>query len=370
LTPPGQAALATLAVGGPGSWDLLRSLFRPRGTAQLPVQAPEGKLWLGNLGEDVSAEVVLAVKQIGQQPWVEVHAHGGHEVVRYLIELLTARGARLCPWEELWQQTQAGPLQAAACVALTRAPTVRTARILLDQYQGALGRALDAILAALDQGRPEEASEGLRQLSRFGKLGQRLTAPWRVVVAGAPNVGKSSLANALAGYARSVVADTPGTTRDIVTTRIALDGWPIELADTAGQRETAEVLEGQGIEQARARASEADLCLWVLDASAAPCWPTVTGVPTQLIINKVDLPPAWRLDDAADSIRVSAATGQGVGELGQALIGWLVPEAPPPGAAVPFTSELAQKVEEARQHLQVGDSAAARQRVQEMRGGR
>src|SRR5439155_711085 len=112
----------------------------------------------------------------------------------------------------------------------------------------------------------------LKELKSRTRLGRHLTNPWRVVVAGAPNVGKSSLVNALAGYARCVVSPTPGTTRDVVSTLIAVDGWPIELLDTAGLRLPGENLEQQGIALARAAVESADLCLWVIDASASPIW--------------------------------------------------------------------------------------------------
>ncbi len=136
-------------------------------------------------------------------------------------------------------------------MALTRATTTRTAGILLDQYHGALAAALDRVRAALQREALPEARTLLEQLARYDAVGRRLTTPWRVVIAGAPNVGKSSLVNALAGYQRSVVAPTPGTTRDVVTSRIAIDGFAIELADTAGLRSDAESLEELGIEQAR-----------------------------------------------------------------------------------------------------------------------
>src|SRR5207244_11945531 len=101
---------------------------------------------------------------------------------------------------------------------------------------GAVGPAVDAARAALRRGDAMEAGRLLDELARYAGVGRHLTAPWRVAVAGAPNVGKSSLVNALAGYQRSVVAPTPGTTRDVVTALLAIDGWPVELADTAGLR--------------------------------------------------------------------------------------------------------------------------------------
>src|SRR5262249_18501205 len=151
-----------------------------------------------------------------------------------------------------------------------------------------------------------------------------------------------------AGYQRSVVAATPGTTRDVVTTLTAVEGWLIELADTAGLREEAGSLEGQGIQRARAVAANADLCLWVLDASTPPVGPEGALSRIRLVVNKVDLPPAWDLGQAAGAVRVSARTGAGLAELCQALARWLVPDPPPPGAALPFTPALCSRIEEAQ----------------------
>jgi tRNA modification GTPase len=158
----------------------------------------------------VADEVVLAVKQVQPVPWLEVHGHGGCQALRFLLEEFTARGMTPCAWQEFVYLTDDDGLRARAAAALALAPTPRTAAILLGQYHGALGAALDAILTELDAGRIEEATRQLAELAGRALLGRHLTAPRRVTVAGAPNVGKSSLVNALAGFQRSVVAPHAG----------------------------------------------------------------------------------------------------------------------------------------------------------------
>jgi tRNA modification GTPase len=156
----------------------------------------------------------------------------------------------------------------------------------------------------------------------------------------------------------------------VVTTRIAVEGWPLELADTAGLRPEAAVLEEEGIRRARAAAAAADLCLWVLDGAAEPVWPAEGALAgnVRLAINKTDLPAAWDWNQASEALRVSARTGAGLAELCQALARWLVPDPPPAGAAVPFTPRLCDQVEEAQQRLAAGEGAEARLLVQGMRG--
>jgi tRNA modification GTPase len=335
---------------GPRAWEAVRELFRLRSGAALPDVPERGRFWLGRAGAEMADDVVLAVRQ-AEPVWLELHCHGGPEVVRFLLELFETRGLWPCTWQEILGHTTADPIRAAAAVALASASTARAATVLLDQYQGTLGQALDAALAALDRGNSAAADKLLTDLGRWSALGLHLAAPWRVTVAGAPNVGKSSLVNALAGYQRSIVAATPGTTRDVVTAQLALDGWPVELADTAGLRDEAGAVEGQGIRQAREVARAADLCLWVLDASTEPAWPGADAGPVRLVVNKVDLPTAWDLGRAEGTLRVSARTGEGIAELCAAVASWLVPDPPPPGAAVPFTPEQVEAIATARRDL-------------------
>src|SRR5262249_9205315 len=252
----------------------------------------------------------------------------------------------------------ADPLHAAAAVALSQAPTARTAAILLDQYHGAFARAVEAMRDAWRRGDRAEVESRLAALARRVPVGRHPTAPSRVVLAGAPNVGKSSLVNALAGYARCVVSPTPGTTRDAVSVVVALDGWPVELVDTAGLREQAVGVEQAGVALARETLLGADRCLWVLDASAAPVWPEQRPDTMRLVVNKTDLPGAWDVGQVPDGVRVSAQTGEGLPELSTALVAWLVPDAPEVGDAVPFTAALCDAVEQAWRDHQNGDEAA------------
>jgi tRNA modification GTPase len=294
-------------------------------------------------------QVVVTVAQVTPVPWVEVHCHGGIEVVRWLMEILEAQGCKACSWPELERAATTEPWKTAATLELVKASTVRTAAILLDQYHGAFAKAFTEIELALSKNNIDEATRSLEALARYAGVGRHLTAPWKVAVIGPPNVGKSSLVNALAGYQRSIVASTPGTTRDLVTTLIAVDGWPVEVIDTAGLHDEAESLEGQGISLARRAAVEADLCLWILDASEPPIWPELElreNKKVKLVVNKTDLLPVWDIQQSS-GLHVSARTGAGLAELVEALARWLVPDPPPPGAAVPFTSAVPSQVEEA-----------------------
>ena len=113
------------------------------------------------------------------------------------------------------------------------------------------------------------AAELLDAVLAYRHVGTHLTTPWRVVLTGRTNVGKSSLINALAGFERAIVSHQPGTTRDVVTTVTAIDGWPVQLADTAGLRISDDELETAGVRLAVETVQSADLIIAVEDAAAA-----------------------------------------------------------------------------------------------------
>ena len=176
----------------------------------------------------------------------------------------------------------------------------------------------------------------------WANFGLHLSTPWSVTLTGRPNVGKSSLINALLGYQRSIVFNEPGTTRDVVTGETALEGWPIILADTAGIRRGAGELESAGITLARERLQAADLCLVLIDLSQTPTvdddeflnqWPDAI-----VVAHKCDLPDQWREHLPNHAIKVSSLSGEGLNELQKQIVSRLIPAVPPPGTPIPITA--------------------------------
>jgi len=339
LTPPGRGAVATLRVEGPGAIDAVRSRFHARNGRPWTADSID-RLVVGHFGGE---EIV--VRRSGDNA-VELHCHGGHAAAAMIVESLVDAGCRPTTWQEWISGRHDDPIAAAAFKALAEARTERTAAILLDQYHGALHRAIDDIEHALDRGETQPARRQTETLLARLALGQHLTHPWSVVLAGRPNVGKSRLINTLAGYQRAIVHHAPGTTRDAVTVATAIDGWPVELCDTAGLRADGDVIERAGMERAKKRLGRADLVLLIADAgepwsaedqSLVDSWPEAV-----LVHNKCDLPPARGQRPAGLSI--SALRGDGIESLLEAIAQRLVPDPPPPGAAVPFTPEQAETV--------------------------
>jgi tRNA modification GTPase len=352
LTPAGTGAIATIAVVGPGAWDVVRKFFRPASDEPLPDVPNPHRTWLGKLGEGAGDEVVVAVPRLEPEPWVEVHCHGGRQVVRWLVLQFVRAGCMEASWTELVPLTKG--TDSRALEPLTRATTTRTASILLDQFHSIFSRRVAELLNATDP----DLESGLAELVQYAGVGRHLVEPWRVVLAGPPNVGKSSLVNALAGYQRSIVTPVPGTTRDVVSVSIALDGWPVELLDTAGLRSSADDLEAAGIGRAERAAEEADLVLHVIDGADPASTPAPGATSTIAVVNKSDLAEA-RPDQPG--LRVSALSGAGVPELAAAIVERLVPSAPLAGAAVPFTPHLAGLIVEAHLLVRIGTIPAARE---------
>jgi tRNA modification GTPase len=347
LTGDGRGAITVIHTRGRSALETVDLAFRPFVGRPLK-SSPPGSPRFGVFGPDLGEDVVV-VRLEGDPPEVEIHCHGGIASTRRACEILKASGFMLVDPRD-------DPRISAAEDALASATTLRTAQILQDQVDGAWDRESEDIRSLFALG-------GSQLLPRVDELlvrstvGLRLITGWRVVMAGRPNVGKSRLMNALAGYDRSVVSPFAGTTRDIVTCRISVDGWPIEIADTAGLRRGSSELESSGIALARERVASSDLVLVVLDRSSpleGEDLALIDAHPEALVVaNKLDLEPAWDIG-AIIAQPLSAATGEGLDEFLAAMSRRLVPQVPPVDSAVPFTRSQVEWLRRIRAELTNG----------------
>lgn len=356
LTPPGRGAVAVLRVSGNEAAQVVQSLFDPSAGRPLTEFEP-GRIVFGRWRP--TGEEVVVCRRCGDV--VEVHCHGGTAAAAAILETLAAHGAIQRDALDDERQRLGDPLAAEALAALARATTRRTAAILLDQFLGALRRDILHALEALHAGRVAEAASGIDALLARASFGLHLAQPWRVVLAGPPNVGKSSLINAILGYERSVVFDQPGTTRDVVRAAAALEGWPVEFSDTAGLRSAGDELEAAGVRLAERQLAAADLVLLVFDVSAS--WTRqqadlVARLPKSVLVhNKCDLSSPSADRPAASA--TSAKTGQGIEALIAAIVARLLPHVPLPAAAIPFTPRQIDMLAQARAALVQDDTSAA-----------
>lgn len=339
LTPPGRGALAVVGLAGESAAPTVDSLLVP--SAGPPVSSrADGSIcfgrWTGRSG-GAGEDVVVVRRGPGL---IEVHCHGGLAAPEAVIESLVAAGAGRLSWSEWLRAVEPDAIAAEARELLPLAGGPKAASILARQLAGRLHETLCRIEGLTC---PAEVSAAVDRLLRAARVGMRLATPWRVVLAGDVNAGKSSLLNVLAGYARSIVSELPGTTRDLVEVRLVIEGWEMHLIDTAGLRDpdtACSAVEREGIARAVAARRSADLVVWVRPADAAPfAGPTRPG--ELVALSKTDLGmPTGRLP--ADAIPTSAVTGVGVAELAGRIAAALVPEERDEptllSGAVPFTA--------------------------------
>lgn len=363
LTPPGRGAVASILVAGPGAIELVSRHFSPASGKSL-LELPIGRVVFGSFRplEDAVEEVVVGLHD---KDHVEIHSHGGAFASTAVMKVLASQGATIVPWQQVAERAESDRIAMEARVALAAARTEKTAGVLLEQYQGALRRCVQEIATAIE-GQPESHITSIARLQRLlalAPLGKHLAQPWRVFIAGAPNVGKSSLMNALVGYQRSIVFDQPGTTRDLLTAVTALDGWPVEVIDSAGLRESDDALEAAGVARATAGIAEADLVLGVEDATTTGLTVVAEHTPKNssviIVKNKADLLPASASLPVVDELVVSALTGQGLDRLCQRIVEQLMPFPPARGEAVIFTQRQEQAIQEAATALSSGDGRLA-----------
>lgn len=354
-TAPGRAAIAVVRISGPRSAAAAEALAR---RLPAPREAALRRLSDPATGEAIDEALVLwfpGPHSFTGEDQVELHLHGGPAVVEAATGALARLGLRMAePGEFTRRAFERGRLelsQAEAIADLVDAETAAQRRQALDQLGGALARRYEAwredLLEALawleaeidfpDEDLPEalaqRAGAPLERLAReltealSDLRGERVREGFRIALVGAPNAGKSSLINALAGRDAAIVTAIPGTTRDVIEVPLVVDGFRVLLADTAGVRETTDVVEVEGVRRARAWAESAALRLWVVDASAGEgAWREAAGLihdDDLLVLTKSDRP--FGPDERAargrslDAVEASVLSPEGMVELRSAL---------------------------------------------------
>lgn len=360
LTPEGRGAIAVVEVTGRGAQEMVSRRFRSRardGLHEAPIDAIRYGHWRHEGEATGIAEEVVVVRTAPHR--IEVHCHGGHAAPAAILASLASLGVAIDGGDRTAADgAPADTLEADALRLAQSALTERVAAVLLDQASGALRRAVDSIRERCETHAWAAAAEELEGLLRYAAFPDRAARPARVVLAGAPNSGKSSLINALLGFERAIVFDAPGTTRDVITAATAIDGWPVTLADTAGVRSTGDPLEAAGVRLAEQTIATADVVLRVREAAAFSDESPTFDAPSTVIdvASKADL--ASEFVPSPGVITTSVVDGRGVAGLLEAIAAELGPAAPP-GAAAPFRSEHLVRLRDALSAAQRHDGEAA-----------
>ncbi len=352
-TPPGRGGIGIVRISGPATRGIataiLGKLPAPR-HATVSVFSDAG-------GHTIDLGLALyfqAPDSFTGEDVLELHGHGGPVVMDLLIARALELGARLARpgefSERAFHNDKLDLVQAEAIADLIAAGSAEAARAALRSLSGVFSREVKALAEKLTELRayveaaidfPDEDTEFLatpevRQRiaeidARFASIaetvrqGRALRDGLHVVIAGRPNAGKSSLLNALAGHDAAIVTEIPGTTRDVLRERIHVDGLPIHVVDTAGLRDTDDVIEVEGLRRARMEMSRADLVLYVVDATRGFVPGEEKSLPagttTLVVWNKTDLPEAKRAPKLEDrpAIAISALTGDGMPALREQL---------------------------------------------------
>ena len=343
----GRAAIAVIRISGPRCAAALAALA--------PGKAfPDRVATLASLRDPASGETLdralvvrfVAPRSFTGEEMAELQATGGRATVAGIIAAL-ARLPGLRPAEAgefAWRAFENGKLDLSEVEGLADLVDAETEAQRLQALRiagGALSRDAEAIRAllaeamalieaqidfsdvedsdalSLDQARVIAAAAAARTLAALtgAAAGARLREGFCVVIAGPPNVGKSTLMNALARRDVSIVSAIPGTTRDLIEASLDLRGFPVTLVDTAGLRESDDPIEREGVARARRRAERADLTLWLRDSATYDAPSFAGGGPVIAVATKADL-GQWA---EAGAIKISAVTGQGIEQLLDAI---------------------------------------------------
>jgi tRNA modification GTPase len=356
-TPLGRSGLGVIRLSGPNSLPIVRRLTvnssfapQPREAVLAKIHDPEN----AELLDEVLITYFKSPHSFTGEDVVEISGHGSPVILRQIIDCCLRLDARLAnPGEFSFRALAHGKLnlsQAEAIRDLIDAQTVASARQSIRQLSGEFSNQLqpfkdellnviiilESALEFVEDDLPDFQTEQIKlrlheiagnvgRLASTFKAGKLIREGLKVALVGRPNVGKSSLFNALLGQDRAIVTDIAGTTRDQIHEKFTIENIPISLIDTAGLRETTDTVESIGVERSRRAMIDADLVVVLLDGSQ-PLTPEdreilaqVSDLPHLIVVNKIDLPGSTP-DVNGDVIKISARTGEGLETLQQAII--------------------------------------------------
>lgn len=336
-TPPGEAGIAVIRISGPEAIAVVDRLYQGKNRLK---DVDSHTIHYGYIVDPSSGErldevlvtVMKAPRTYTREDVVEVNCHGGLVVVKRVLQALLNHGARLAePGEFTKRAFLNGRLdlsQAEAVMDLIRSKTDRARQIALRQVEGRLSKRIgelrqilietlahievtidypehdvEEVTQALLREKCKQVQAGIDDLLKYAEEGKILREGVKTAIIGLPNVGKSSLLNALVRENRAIVTDIPGTTRDVIEEYVNIRGIPLQLIDTAGIRQTEDEVERIGVERSRQALAEADLILFVLN-QAEPLRDDEVALLEQvkemnviLVINKADLEPVLDIDE-------------------------------------------------------------------------
>lgn len=344
-TPLGEGAIAIVRLSGSDAVSIAKKVFQGKDLDKVASHTINyGHIFdEDRLVDEVMLSVMKAPKTFTREDLVEINTHGGIAVTQEILQLLLRSGARLAEPGEFTKRAflngRIDLAQAESVMDLIRAKTDQAANIAVKQLDGSLSNLINnirqEILESLAQVEvnidyPEyddvetmtsqmllektaHFEQLLETLLATAKRGKILREGLRTAIIGRPNVGKSSLLNRLLREEKAIVTDIAGTTRDVITEFVNIGGVPLELIDTAGIRETEDIVEKIGVERSQKALEEADLVLLVLDASS-PLTPKdlellelSSSTNRIVLLNKTDLPEKIELEKLPkDFIRISA----------------------------------------------------------------